>query len=132
MEVENEVELAHIAKIFIKNFHEGVDEFEHDKFIVVFVHDRDEVEAGVALIYNLVVLVVDEIAHLGFPCNHQLIHLCLCRLTSLRNRCFSICDKFDEYHLVNRDLPCRLMRKKEWIIYLFKYANLKLQSHLKF
>ena len=78
MEIEDEIELANIAKIFIQNFHKRMDEFKHDKFIVVFVHDRDKVETGVALIYNLVVLIVDEVAHLGLPCNHQLIHLYSC------------------------------------------------------
>ena len=37
--------------------------------------------------------------------------------TSLRNLCFSCWDKLVEYHFVNLDLPCRLIRKKQWIIF---------------
>ena len=36
--------------------------------------------------------------------------------TYLRNRCFSCWDMLVEYHLVRRERPWRLMRKKQWII----------------
>ena len=38
--------------------------------------------------------------------------------TSLRIRCFSDWLMFSEYHFVRRDLPWRLIKKKQWIICL--------------
>ena len=75
MEVEDEVKLADVAKVLVENLHEGVDEFEDDEFVIGLVDDGDEVQAGVALVHDLVLLVVDEVAHLRLAGDHQLIHL---------------------------------------------------------
>jgi hypothetical protein len=42
---------------------------------VVLVDDGDEVETGVALVHDLVLLVVQEVAHLGVARDDQLVHL---------------------------------------------------------
>ena len=129
MEIEDEVEFAHVAEVFVEDFHKGVDELEHDELVVGLVYDHDEIEAGIALVHDLVVLVVHEIAHFGFTRDHQLVYLHPPAFTSLRNRCFSICDMFDEYHLVSRDRPCLLIRKKQWII-LFNLININSNSKI--
>lgn len=114
MEIEDEVELADVAEVLIEDFDEGMDEFQDDELIIVFVHDGDEVETGVSLVHDLVFLVVDEIAHFGLPSDDQLVHLRLIWLrTYLRKRCFSCWDMLEEYHLVSRERPCLLMRKKQ-------------------
>lgn len=95
-------------------------ELQDYQLVLVLIHNRDEVQACVSLVDDLVLLVVDEITHLGPTCYHQLVHLSCCRTTSLRMRCFYCCDRFSEYHFVSRERPCRLIRKKQWIIVQIK------------
>lgn len=38
-------------------------------------------------------------------------------------RCFSVWLRLEEYHLVSRDRPCLLIRKKQWIIAKFEISN---------
>lgn len=65
MEVEYEVQLADIAEVFVEDLHEALHQFQHDQLILVLVDDGYEVETGVSLVDDLVLLVVQEIAHLG-------------------------------------------------------------------
>jgi hypothetical protein len=116
VEVEDEVEFAHISEVLVQYFYEALHEFEDDQLILVLVNDGDEVQTGVSLVDDLVLFVVQEIAHLGVASDHQLVHLRGGRGTSFRMRCFYDWFRFDEYHLVKRERPCRLIRKKQWII----------------
>lgn len=75
VEVEDEVELTDITEVLVQNFYERMDEFEDDELVIVLIDDGDQVEAGVAFVDDLVVLVVDEIAHSGFAGDDQLIDL---------------------------------------------------------
>lgn len=75
MEIENEIKLADIAEIFIEDLHKGMDQFEDDKLIVVLVYNGDEVETRVTFVDDLVLFVVDEIAHFRLAGDDQLIHL---------------------------------------------------------
>lgn len=52
-----------------------MDQLQNDQLVIALVHDRDEIQTGVSLVHDLVFLVVDEIAHLGFAGDHQLIDL---------------------------------------------------------
>lgn len=45
-------------------------EFENDELVFVLVDDGDEVEAGVALVDDLVFLIIQEIAHFGIARDH--------------------------------------------------------------
>jgi len=65
MEVEYEIQLADIAEVFVEDLHEALHQFQYDQFILVLVDDGYEVETGVSLVDDLVLLVVQEIAHLG-------------------------------------------------------------------
>ena len=65
MEVEDEVEFAYISEVFIEDFNEGLHKFKDDELVLVLVDDGDEVEAGVAFVDDFVLLVVEEVAHLG-------------------------------------------------------------------
>lgn len=75
MEVEDQVKLAHIPEVLVEHLDEGLNDFQHDELVLVLVDDGDEVEAGVALVDDLVVLVLEEIAHLGMAGDHKLVHL---------------------------------------------------------
>lgn len=65
MEVENEIQFADISEIFVEDLHEALHEFQHDELILVLVDDGYEVETGVSLVDDLVLLVIQEITHLG-------------------------------------------------------------------
>ena len=95
-----------------------MDQLQNDKFIMSFINDCNEVQTSISLIYNLIILIVNEIAHLWLSCNYQLIHLSNFQSTSFKKRCFSCCDKFEEYHFVKRERPCLEIKKKQWIIRL--------------
>jgi hypothetical protein len=64
MEVEDEVQFADISKIFIEDLNEALHEFEHDELIFILIDDGDEVETGISLVHYLILLVVQEVAHL--------------------------------------------------------------------
>lgn len=116
MEVEDEIEFADVAEVLVENFDKGLHQFQDDEFVLVLVDDGDEVKTGVALVHDLVLFIIQEIAHLGVPGDDQLVDLHPTTPTSRSTRCFYDCDKFDEYHFVSRERPCRLIRKKQWII----------------
>lgn len=65
MEVEYEIQLADIAEVFVEDLHEALHQFQDDQLILVLVDDGYEIETGVSFVDDLVLLVVQEIAHLG-------------------------------------------------------------------
>ena len=66
MEVEDQIQFAHIPKILIKHFHKCLDEFQDNELVFVFVDDGDKVETGISFVDDFVVLVLDKVAHFGF------------------------------------------------------------------
>lgn len=52
-----------------------MNEFEDDKLVIVLVHNGNKVQAGVALVHDFVLLVVNEIAHFGLTCDDHLVYL---------------------------------------------------------
>ena len=105
MEIEDKVKLTHIPKVLVQDFHEALHEFQNDQLIFVLVDDGDEVERGVSLVDDLVILEIKEIAHFGLPGDDQLIHLPPFKNTSFSKRCFSYWVRLLEYHLVSRERP---------------------------
>ena len=79
MEVEDQIQLANVAEIFVQDLHEGVNQLQDDEFVIVLIDDRNEVEASITLINYLIFLIVDKIAHFGFASDDQLIDLCSCK-----------------------------------------------------
>jgi hypothetical protein len=75
MEVEDEVEFTDISEVFVEDLDEEVDEFKGDQFVVIFVDDGDEVETCVSFVDDFVLFVVNEIAHLRFTGDDQLVYL---------------------------------------------------------
>jgi len=116
VEVENQIQLTDVSEVLVQYFYKGLHEFQYNELIVVLIHDGDEIEAGISFIYDFVLFVVQEVAHLGVSGDDQLVDLPNEEVTSLRIRCFSDWDRLEEYHFVNLDLPWRLIRKKQWII----------------
>lgn len=126
MEVEDQVQLADVTEVLVEDLDEALHEFEDDEFVLVLVDDGDEVEGGVAFVDDFVLLEVEEIAHFGLAGDDHLVDLRPSAATSFSNRCFSYWVRLLEYHFVSRDRPCRLIRKKQWIM-AFKYY--KHQTH---
>lgn len=65
MEVENEIKFANISKILIQYLNKTLHELEDDELVFVLIDDGDEIQTGIALIDDLVLLVIKEIAHFG-------------------------------------------------------------------
>lgn len=122
MKIEDKIKLAYVTKIFIKDFNKWLHHFQHNKFILVFINDGNKVETGESFVDYFKLFVVQKIAHFGTASNYQLIDLNLLVFTSLRMRCFYVCERLLEYHLVSLDLPCLLIKKKQWIILIY-YNN---------
>jgi hypothetical protein len=125
VEVEDKVELAYISKVFVQDLHEGLHQFEDDQLVLVLVHDCYEVEGSESFVDNFELLVIKEIAHFGASGDDHLVDLPYDLSTSFKIRCFSDWLRFIEYHLVSRDLPCLLIRKKQWIIVILNNNTLK-------
>ena len=70
MEIEDKIKFTDIAKIFIQDFYKRMDEFEYDEFIIILIHNSNKVQTCVSFVDNLVFLVVGEITHFGFSCDH--------------------------------------------------------------
>ena len=75
VEIEDQVQLAHIPEIFVQDLHERMDQLQDDQLVIIFIHNCDEIQARIALIYYLIIFVVNEIAHFGLPRDDQLINL---------------------------------------------------------
>lgn len=75
MKIEDEIQLADVSEIFIEHFYKSLHEFEYDEFVFILIDDGNEVETGVSFVDNLVLFVIEKIAHLGIAGDHQLIHL---------------------------------------------------------
>ena len=126
MEIENQVQFTHVTQVLVQYFHKCMDHLKHNQFVFILIDDRDKIQWSVSFVYDFVIFVFDEVACLRFTSNNQLINLiCIKNVsTSLRKRCFSCWEMLLLYHLVRRDLPWRLMRKKQWIMFEF-IINLK-------
>lgn len=44
MEIKDKVELTDVSKIFIKNFDEGMNKFQYNQLIFVFINDCDKIQ----------------------------------------------------------------------------------------
>ena len=58
MEIEDEVEFADIAEIFVEDLNKALHEFEDNELVLIFIDDGYEVEAGEPLIDYLVLFVI--------------------------------------------------------------------------
>jgi len=69
-EIENDVELADGAKVFVKQLDVSVDYFQRQKLIVRVLDGAAEVERGVPLVHDLQIFPFEKGAHFGFPCQY--------------------------------------------------------------
>ena len=60
MEVENEVELAHILEVSVEHLDEMMDDIEDNKLVVVFLDARCEIQTRVASEHYLVFAPLQE------------------------------------------------------------------------
>ena len=69
VKVEDEIQLANVAEIFVKDLNKALHQLQHNKFVLILVYDCYEVETGEPLVNYFVFFVVQKIAHLGLPGN---------------------------------------------------------------
>ena len=60
VEVEDEIEFAHAAKVLVQYLDEQVDEFKHGKFVVLSIYAQCEEKSRVAPIHNLMVPILRD------------------------------------------------------------------------
>jgi hypothetical protein len=65
VKIENKVQLAHVSKELVQNFHKQVNGFEIRKFVVSHITAEKEVQARVTTVNNL------EGSPLTSPANEQ-------------------------------------------------------------
>mmetsp|Transcript_75312 Transcript_75312/g.215645 ORF Transcript_75312/g.215645 Transcript_75312/m.215645 type:complete len:238 (+) Transcript_75312:33-746(+) len=75
VEVEDQVQLAHVAEVAVQALHEVVDGLESEQLVVVGLDAGDEEEAGVALVADLVVAPLEEVAGLRRPIQDEVADL---------------------------------------------------------
>ena len=66
-EIEDDVELANRSEIFVQDLDVSVDDLQGPELVVRLVHGEAEEEAGVALVDNAHIFVLDEVGHLLLP-----------------------------------------------------------------
>ena len=69
MEVEDEIQLTHIAEVFVQHLDKGLHQLQYNQFVLVLINNSDEVQTGVSFVHDLVLLVLQEIAHLRIAGN---------------------------------------------------------------
>mmetsp|Transcript_23004 Transcript_23004/g.34595 ORF Transcript_23004/g.34595 Transcript_23004/m.34595 type:complete len:203 (+) Transcript_23004:18-626(+) len=74
VKVEDQVQLANVAEIAIEALHEVVDGFESQEFVVVSLDAGDEEEARIALVDDLEVPPLQEVADLRGSAQDQVRH----------------------------------------------------------
>lgn len=47
VEVEDQIQLANVTEVSVQNLHEMMNYLQHLKFIVLLVHNRDEVQTRI-------------------------------------------------------------------------------------
>ena len=71
-EIEDDVELADRSEVFVQDLDVSVDDLQGSELVVRLVHGEAEEEAGVALVDNAHIFVLDEVGHLLLPLeNHS-------------------------------------------------------------
>jgi hypothetical protein len=53
VEVEDEIKLAHIAKVAVQDLHIVMHKLQGDQLIVASINAHDKVEAGISLVHHL-------------------------------------------------------------------------------
>ena len=69
MEVEYEIKLTDITKVFIKNLDKTLHKFKNNKFIFILIHDSYKIETSISFVNDLVLFVVEKITHFWITCN---------------------------------------------------------------
>ena len=67
------------ARSPVQDLHEQVDLLQRDELVVVLPDARHEEEGGVALVHDLLVLPLDEGAHLGGAAEDEVGHVSVAR-----------------------------------------------------
>lgn len=85
LEVEDKIQLAHVAKVSIQHLDVSMDDLERHQLVVALADSRDKEERCVSPIHDFAVLVLEEVAHPRPSSEHELcdifgdLELCLGR-----------------------------------------------------
>jgi len=60
VEVEHQIQLAHIVKVFVQHFHEIMNRLEITQVVIINVHTDAEIEASIAAVHNLKVAKLEK------------------------------------------------------------------------
>ena len=71
LKIEDDVELTDRSEVFVQNLDVSVDDLQRPELVVRLVHGETEEEAGVALVHDAHVFVLDKVAHLLFPLEYH-------------------------------------------------------------
>ena len=67
LKIEDNVELTDRSEVLVQDLDISVDDLQRPELVVGLVHGEAEEEAGVPLVHDAHVFVLDEVAHLLFP-----------------------------------------------------------------
>ncbi|GJM17323.1 MAG: hypothetical protein DHS20C13_26500 [Thermodesulfobacteriota bacterium] len=56
VEVENQVQFTDVVEVLVQDFHDEVDQFQNQQFVIFFVYYGHEVQRGVSLVYDFEVV----------------------------------------------------------------------------
>ena len=75
VKIEDEIQFADISEVLIQSLYKNLHEFKDDELVFILVDEGDEVETGVALVDDLVLFIIQKVAHLGVTSVYQLFDL---------------------------------------------------------
>ncbi|RNC55874.1 hypothetical protein TcCL_ESM06633 [Trypanosoma cruzi] len=75
MKVEDEIELADIAKVAVQYLHKMVDDFQHDQLVIVFVDGSNKIKGGITTTNVLAAPVLNHIGKAHRPTQSKLTRL---------------------------------------------------------
>ena len=75
MEIEDQIELAHILEVSVEHLDEMMDDIKHDQLIVIFLNACCKVETGVASEHYLVFAPFEEVGQPWGPSNDHRAYL---------------------------------------------------------
>ena len=75
MEIENQVQLANIAKVSVEYLHKVMDHVQNYKLVVVLLNTGCEVQAGISLEHYFVFTPFQEVREATWPPNNHSAYL---------------------------------------------------------
>jgi hypothetical protein len=62
VEIKDEIKLAHVAEVTVKNLNEVMDRLQMDQFIVIVINEANKRQRSISLVYKLAITPLNEVA----------------------------------------------------------------------